>query len=393
MKFLILITINFFLILNVFSQSSNLNEKKEKFFKLECTNTIKMRKNVQGFFLTEIKYNGKIVYPRIAKFKIIGVERKKIKVEVVEWGQGWTEKDIKSYEIDKNSLNRINKLNNKEIENKRKDDLSETLIKKMNFPQDYQYLLNKAKKVYLNSKGYWEAVFLDNIVMIYIPKGDFIMGNNYQSEDEEPEHKVYLSGYWISKHEISSTQFVIFNEKTNYILKDNDFFYRSNLPATNISWNDSVNFCNWLSKTTGLKFDLPTEAQWEKAASGNKGFRKYSWGNTEPEKSKQKLANFKGEDDGFKYLAPVKSFKNGSSQFGVINMSGNVSEWVRDWYDDNFYSRNINRNPKGPDTGEFKVIKGGSYIDFTFSIRVSARDKMLPNSKNCYIGFRIVLEN
>jgi len=393
MKFLILITINFFLIVNVFS---NLNEKKEKFFKLECTNTIKMRKNVQGFFLTEIKYNGKIVCPRIAKFRIIGVERKKIKVEVVEWGQGWNKKDIKKYEIDKNSLNRINKLNNREIENienKRKDDLSETLIKKMGFPQDYHYLLNKVKKVYLNNKGYWEAVFSDNIIMVYIPKGNFIMGNDYQGEDEEPEHKVYLPGYWISKYEISSTQFVIFNEKTNYIIKDNDFFYRSNLPATNISWNDSKKFCKWLSKTIGLNFDLPTEAQWEKAARGSREFRNYPWGNTEPGKSDQKLANFESKDDGFKYLAPVKSFENGSSQFGVINMSGNVSEWVRDWYDDNFYSRNINKNPKGPGTGKFKVIRGGSYIDFDFSIRVSARDKMLPNTKDCYIGFRIVLEN
>ena len=97
MKVLILIITNFLLIVNLFSQSSNLNEKKEKFFKLEYTNTIKIRENVKGFFLTEIKYNGKIVYPRIAKFKIIGVERKKIKVEVLEWGQGWNEKDIKSY--------------------------------------------------------------------------------------------------------------------------------------------------------------------------------------------------------------------------------------------------------------------------------------------------------
>lgn len=172
---------------------------------------------------------------------------------------------------------------------------------------DLKAIESKTRRVYENHKGFWEADFDEGIVMVYIPPGSFVMGYENGSEDEKPEHMVNLDGYWIGMYEITFAQFRRFVMSTGYVtdaekeggpfIFDGDKWenddYRSwedtgyfdedtensyNHPVVCVSWNDCIAYAMWLSQKTGVRFSLPTEAQWEMAARGTDG-RKYPWGN------------------------------------------------------------------------------------------------------------------
>ncbi|MCU0290289.1 MAG: SUMF1/EgtB/PvdO family nonheme iron enzyme, partial [Acidobacteria bacterium] len=139
--------------------------------------------------------------------------------------------------------------------------------------------INKqAKDIYKNSSGSWEADHGDGIVMIYIPEGEFTMGSNDKDNDEKPPHTVYLDGYWIGKYEVTFAQYDRYCEETGKQKPDDRGWGRGERPVIHVSWDEAAAYCKWLSQKTGLKFQLPTEAQWEKAARGSRGF-KYPWGN------------------------------------------------------------------------------------------------------------------
>ncbi|MCK5017819.1 MAG: SUMF1/EgtB/PvdO family nonheme iron enzyme, partial [Candidatus Peribacteraceae bacterium] len=374
MKFITFLIIFYLLTLSVLPLELKYLGRSGEFYHLKNLSRIKFQENIEGFFATEIEYKGKIVYPKIARFRIVNVKEESVFAQVLEWGEGWNDKDIKTAFINDQSINDsveiferindgincykkgnldtaratffkilqrapenklvldwINKINKEEMDQNRNESLSKDLIKKMNFPENFQYLLNKTQKVYLNNKSFWEAVFLNDIVMIFIPAGEFKMGNDYHDEDEEPEHKVYLSGFWISKYEISFAKFDLFCKETHSEYPDDEDLRRGNYPVYNVTWYDAIKYCRWLSKKTGLNFTLPTEAHWEKAAGGTDK-RKYPWGNHLSFFNKKSFANSSHEADGYLNYAPINTFTDGGSPYGVINMSGNVAEWTGDWY-------------------------------------------------------------
>jgi len=211
-------------------------------------------------------------------------------------------------------------------------------------PADVKALESKAKRIYKNDKGFWEAEYEDGIVMVYIPASEFTMGSNDGRDNEKPPHKVQLEGYWIGKYEVNFDQYDKYCEKTNKKKPSDRDWGRGKRPVIDVSWNDANEYCKWLSQKIGLKFKLPTEAQWEKAARGSDG-RKYPWGNSPPSGKKVNFADTqvwlqekyrwadKGIDDGYAYTAPVESYPQGTSPYGILNMAGNVWEWCNDWYD------------------------------------------------------------
>jgi serine/threonine protein kinase len=137
-----------------------------------------------------------------------------------------------------------------------------------------------AKKVYKNDKGYWEAEYDDEIIMVYIPPCKFIIGSNDGRSNEKPTHEVYLDGYWIGKYEVTLGQYKTFISDGGYqnlLTWASKSSQEDNHPVIGVSWDDANAYCQWLSKKTGLTFKLPSEAQWEKAARGTDG-RKYPWG-------------------------------------------------------------------------------------------------------------------
>ena len=245
-----------------------------------------------------------------------------------------------------------------------------------------QKIRDKADRIVKNEKGYWEAVFLKNIAMIYIPEGEFTIGSPSREgdADEHPAHKVFLSGYWLGKTEVTFEQFDAFCQETGLEKPDDEGWGRGKRPVIYVSWHEANDFCNWLGKKTGLPFRLPSEAEWEKAARD-----RYPWGGMPPTAD---LANFNKE---IMKTSPVGSYPDGASAYGVLDMAGNVWEWLADWYDADYYKNSSDADPQGPDEGEERSVRGGSWSNNAELIRSANRSQENPESKLNIIGFRLAL--
>jgi formylglycine-generating enzyme required for sulfatase activity len=155
-----------------------------------------------------------------------------------------------------------------------------------------------------------------------------------------------------------------------------------------VNWEMAVDFCRWVSGITGKLVNLPTEAQWEKAARGTDA-RLYPWGDQEPN---EKLANFgKKFEDGSHALTPVGKFPAGASPYGVLDMAGNINQWVLDWYSNQYYKESPGTNPAGPDSGKYRVMRGGLYYYTNGLLSSYYRHCGIPTTFVAGYGFRCVL--
>ena len=209
--------------------------------------------------------------------------------------------------------------------------------------------------------------------MVLVPGGKYAMGASDGDPDELPVHEVFIDSFYIDAHEVTIGQYKKFMEATGHPKPD---FWQPELdkpedPAVGVSWQDAVDYAAWAGKR------LPTEAEWEYAARGGNLTGKYPWGNM-PDTNH---ANFKSFG-----LLPVKSFKpNG---YSVYDMIGNVWEWCSDWYELEYYSASPVKNPAGPASGTYKVIRGGAWYCDEDQVRVTNRYFALPDAKSYNTGFR-----
>ena len=217
--------------------------------------------------------------------------------------------------------------------------------------------------------------------MVLIPAGFFLRGYNGGGFDEKPESRVMLDAYWIDRTEVTYGAYLAFVAATGHrrpISRYVKHFEKLNgprQPAVYVSWDDAEAFCRY----RGAR--LPTEAEWEKAARGPDGLL-WPWGNQD----KRGVANT-GNPDAVEFTAPVASFPQDLSPFEVYDMAGNAMEWVADWYQEDAYKDNA-PNPKGPDNGFNKVIKGSSWGTIGQETRLSIRLKIVPDFRDTTIGFR-----
>jgi sulfatase modifying factor 1 len=244
-------------------------------------------------------------------------------------------------------------------------------------------IASKTVKITRNEQGAWEAVIQDDITMIYIPEGEFTIGSPSREgeDDEHPPHKVFIRGFWIGKTEVTFDQYDRFSSRTGRTKAADEGWGRGKRPVIYVSWNDAQEFCSWLGKETGLKFRLPTEAEWEKAARD-----RFPWGSTPPDRDR---ANF---NKNHMMTRPVGSYRRGASPYGVLDMAGNVWEWAADWYDANFYQVSPWENPQGPETGSERVARGGSWANSSNLVRSANRSKEKPGNKLNILGFRLALD-
>ena len=261
------------------------------------------------------------------------------------------------------------------------------------------------------------------VEMALISAGEFLMGSTNSDsqayDNEKPQHRLYLDEYYIDTYEVTNTSFEQFVQDTSYqttaektgggyahvsgswdYVEGADWRHPhgpsssldglGNHPVVQVSWDDATAYCEW----RGAR--LPTEAQWEKAARGTDE-RIYPWGNT----FDGSRVNFcdkncslgwatKDTDDGYAFTAPVGSYPSGASPYGLYDMAGNAWEWVRDWYLDTFYNSSPFENPAGPSSGQYRIVRGGSWDGVASVVRTALRYRVDLTDRNVVMGLRCV---
>lgn len=238
-----------------------------------------------------------------------------------------------------------------------------------------------------NAKGFAEQTFFNHTVMVHIPAGDFTIGSpsGQGNNDEHPAHKVYINDFWLGKYEVTFAQFDFFCRDAGRALPADEGWGRGSRPVINVSWFDAHAYCQWLTQKTSRSFRLPSEAEWEKAARA-----RYPWGSSEPT---VKNVNMKGNGDGFPFSAPVGSFPQGESHYGILDMAGNVWEWIADWYGAKYFRVSAQRDPRGPDSGDNRVVRGGSWKNGPELIRSANRSSERPDLRLNVLGFRVAMDH
>ncbi len=277
-----------------------------------------------------------------------------------------------------------------------------------------------------------------------IPAGAFTMGDHhgegYPQDGETPVHQVRLDGFRMQATTVTNAQFQEFVQETGYRTTAEQFgvsavFYaafqgrrsdilrqvpgvpwwlavkgadwrhpdgpgstlagRADHPVVHVSWEDAAAYCAWAGGR------LPTEAEWEYAARGGLAGRAFAWGDELTPEDEWNCNIWQGQfpydnsaEDGHLTTAPVKTYRpNG---YGLWQMAGNVWEWCRDWFDPGYYSHSEARNPRGPESGDRRVMRGGSYLchdSYCNRYRVSARNSNTPDSTSGNTGFRVVADH
>ncbi|MCX5867934.1 MAG: SUMF1/EgtB/PvdO family nonheme iron enzyme, partial [Proteobacteria bacterium] len=248
--------------------------------------------------------------------------------------------------------------------------------------------------------------------MVFIPAGEFMMGCNEVEEgfwaEEILYYRVYLDAYYIDKYEVTVDQYaqcVKSGKCSDYHLTGWEMppfpgfsetdgcnwgnSEKGNHPINCVDWNQASGYCKWAGKR------LPTEAEWEKAARGTDG-RKFPWGNQKATCNYAVMSeidhpnDYVGCNEGSTW--PVGSKPNGASPYGVMDMVGNVSEWVQDWDGKDYYKNSPTKNPPGPSSGDRRVTRGGNWMEYdqylftTFEHLFSST----PTTRGYQEGFRCV---
>ena len=257
---------------------------------------------------------------------------------------------------------------------------------------------------------------------VHVPAGSFRMGDSFGDGDarERPVHVVDLDAFYIARFEMTNGEWKKFRDDPGYedsrfwpegrvVPKDQvPYWAQANnhgggtpdsdpYPVLGVNWDSAVAYTKWLSARTGKTYRLPTEAEWEKAARGADQ-RRYPWGNA----IDRSFANFVGAQS-YDTGRPVGYYdgsrrgeiqtRSNASPYGAFDMAGNVMEWCSDWYSRDYYAVSPRKNPKGPATGAYRVVRGGSFFVEAFDLRSYARSAAWPSFQgHRMIGFRAVRE-
>ena len=264
----------------------------------------------------------------------------------------------------------------------------------------------------------WGGVLPENnpYHMVLVKGGTFTMGCTSEKETdcidwEKPAHQVSLRDFYLGKYEVTLQEFKAFIDATNF-RTDADKEGKSDIwngstwetkkgvnwrcdvagnlrpssdynhPVIHVSWNDAVAYCNWLAQTTGKKYRLPTEAEWEYAARGGSLSRNYKYSGSN---NLEEVAWYKANSGSKTHAVGLKK----ANELGLYDLSGNVWEWCQDWFA--AYSSNAQTNPTGAESGSYRVYRGGSWILSERASSVFYRNLVSPTYRYDNLGFRLAL--
>lgn len=216
--------------------------------------------------------------------------------------------------------------------------------------------------------------------MISVSGGVFLMGSESGADDEKPIHEVFVSPFQIACYPITNREFAQF--AADQISHDSNFNHRDQ-PVTSINWFDAIAYCEWLSKKTDKLYRLPTEAEWEFAATAGDPNNIYPWGTRDWNQRPELHSRFQNGPECIGSFEP--------NPFGIHDMGMNVHEWCSDWYDQNYYSHSPHENPKGPSNGERRASRGGSWRHQIKITRCAARSSIPPILRYADYGFRVAI--
>lgn len=232
---------------------------------------------------------------------------------------------------------------------------------------------------------------IDGMVQAYVPAGEFVMGAEANTRrdfsNKSPAHRVYLDAFWMDQTEVTNAmyarcvqagkcKFSVEEAATEIHFDDPDYVDH---PVVYVRWEWAQAYCQWAGGR------LPSEAEWEKAARGTDE-RKYPWGNEPPSARRLNFNDLVGD------TTPVGSYPLGASPYGILDLAGNVREWVADWFSAQYYQNSILENPLGPAKGQLKVLRGGSFKDGYAGVLATTRFSHDPGSPGVNRGFRCVSE-
>lgn len=222
---------------------------------------------------------------------------------------------------------------------------------------------------------------------VFIPEGWFFMGSETGQDNEKPVHRVWVDAFYLAAWQVTNQQYDLFLRATLSspppYWNDPDFSHPEQ-PVVAVSWGESVRYAEWLSRITGRKYRLPTEAEWERAARGDLAGKLFPWGDEPPESRPDYRMRWKHGPEQVGQYPP--------NAFGIYDICENVHEWCNDWYAADYYRFSTERNPRGPESGARRASRGGSWRHHIKIARCSARSSIPPEFQYADYGFRVACD-
>ncbi len=221
-------------------------------------------------------------------------------------------------------------------------------------------------------------------VLVGIPEGWFLMGSASGQDCERPIHRVWIDAFLLAATQVTNAEYEIVVASAECspppFWQDQNFNHPQQ-PVAGVSWFEAERYCQWLREQTGRAYRLPAEAEWERAARGNLEQNDFPWGNDSPQSLPNYAARWQTGPEAVAGYAP--------NAFGLYNMCDNLHEWCSDWYDPSYYAISPERNPRGPEQGQRKASRGGSWRHHVKVSRCSARSSIPPEFQYADYGFRV----
>jgi formylglycine-generating enzyme required for sulfatase activity len=220
--------------------------------------------------------------------------------------------------------------------------------------------------------------------LVCIPEGWFSMGSHTGQDNERPVHRVWVDEFQMASCAVTNAgyaEFVRVTASAPAPFCEHPDLSHPDQPVVAVSWSEAVKYCEWLSLGTGGSYRLPTEAEWERAARGGVESQAYPWGDDPPQSLPDYERRWKQGPELVARYAP--------NAFGLYDICENVHEWCSDWFHASYYAVSPERNPAGPDHGDRRASRGGSWRHHVKASRCAARSSIPPEFHYADYGFRV----